>query len=101
MTLPPFLRAGTAGTLLSIKLQPRSAKSGIGDSLGDELKVKVSAAPVDGKANEAVLALLAEQLGCKRSALELARGHSSRHKLIRVSGLSPEEVAGRLLRAKH
>jgi uncharacterized protein (TIGR00251 family) len=101
MTLPPFLRASTAGALLSIKLQPRSTKPGIGDVLGNELKVAVSAAPVDGRANEAVLDLLAEELGCKRSALGLARGHSSRHKLILVSGISAEEVAARLLQARH
>jgi len=96
MTLPPFLRTSPAGVLVAIKLQPRSSKSGIVNTLGQELKVRVTAAPVDGKANEALLELLADELGCRRSALELVQGATARHKLILVRGLTAEIVAAKL-----
>ena len=98
MTLPSFLKPNPAGVLLAIKLQPRSSKNEIGGTLGHELKVKITSAPVDGKANQAVLDFLSAELGCRRNALELVKGHTSRHKLILVRGLSAEEAAARLVR---
>ena len=79
-------------------LQPRASKNEIGDIVGNELKVKVTAAPVDSAANEAVVHLLAEALGCARGAVQLVRGATARHKQLRVVGMTPEEVAERLKR---
>ena len=85
---PAFLKAQPDGVLLAIKLQPRASKNEIGDALGDELRIKVTAPPVDAAANEALLRLLAETLDCPRSKVELIRGHTSRHKVVKIYGLA-------------
>ena len=95
--LPNFLRAQPDGVLLSVKLQPRASKNEIGAPLGDELKIKVTAPPVDAAANEALVKLLAEKLVCARSRVELIRGHKSRHKVIKLHGFAPEEVLPKLM----
>ena len=64
--IPSFLRAQPDGVLLSVKLQPRASKNEIGAPLGDELKIKVTAPPVDAAANQALIKLLAEKLDCAR-----------------------------------
>ncbi|MGA2852858.1 MAG: DUF167 domain-containing protein [Verrucomicrobiota bacterium] len=92
MPLATFLRETTGGTLLSVKLQPRASKNEIGGPLGDELKIKVTAPPVDAAANEALIKLLAEKLDCPRGRVELIRGHTSRHKTVKLHGFTPEEV---------
>ncbi|HEX9048781.1 MAG TPA: DUF167 domain-containing protein [Verrucomicrobiae bacterium] len=91
-----FLRANANGTLLAVKLQPRASKNEIGEALGEELKIKVTAPPVDAAANQALVELLAETLGCSRGKVELVRGQTSRHKTILLHGLKPEEVLAKL-----
>lgn len=95
---PSFLSVHADAVCLAVRVQPRAPFNAIGEPLGNELRVKVTAPPVDAAANEALLRLLAEQLDCPRGAVELVRGHSSRHKLIRIRGLSPREVCSRLMR---
>ncbi len=97
--MPPatFLRETSGGTLLSVKLQPRTSKNEIGEPLGDELKIKVTAPPVDAAANQALVEFLAEKLDCSRGKVELLRGHTSRHKTILLHGIKPEEVLKMLL----
>jgi len=95
-TTPGFLRVQSDGLLLSVKVQPRASASKIGPPLGDELRIKVTAPPVDAAANEAVLRLLAEALDCSRGSVELVRGHSSRHKVIKLRGLKLESVLAKL-----
>jgi uncharacterized protein len=96
MTMPGFLRVQTDGVLLSVKLQPRASANEVGEALGNELRIKVTAPPVDAAANEALVKLLAQQLDCPRNRVELVRGHTSRHKTIKLYGLSPEEVVKKL-----
>jgi len=96
--VPPatFLRETSGGTLLSVKLQPRASKNEICAALGEELKIKVTAPPVDAAANQALVELLAEKLGCSRGKVELIRGQTSRHKTIMLHGFKPEMVAVKL-----
>src|SRR5512135_3904161 len=93
MNLPAFMRVSGADVCLAIKLQPRASKNEIGEALGNELKIKVTAPPVDAAANEALVRLLAEVLDCPRGAVQLARGHTSRHKQLVVRGMTAEAVA--------
>jgi uncharacterized protein (TIGR00251 family) len=86
------LREASGGTLLSVKLQPRASKNEIGGLLGGELKIKVTAPPVDAAANQALIELLAERLGCACSRIELVRGHTSRHKTLLLHGFTPAQV---------
>jgi uncharacterized protein (TIGR00251 family) len=99
MTMPAFLRVQADGVLLSVKLQPRASVNEIGEALGSELRIKVTAPPVDAAANEALVKLLAQWLDCPRNRVELIRGHTSRHKTIKLHGLTAEAVAKVLAKA--
>lgn len=96
--MPPvtFLRETSGGTLLSVKLQPRASKNEIGAPLGDELKIKVTAPPVDAAANQALVEFLAERLDCPRGRVELIRGHTSRHKTILLHGFKAGDILPKL-----
>jgi uncharacterized protein len=96
MASPSFLRETADGTLLSVKVQPRASKNEIGGPLGDELRIKVTAPPVEEAANQALIESLAKKLECPRGQVELIRGHKSRHKVIQLHGFRPEEVLKRL-----
>jgi hypothetical protein len=96
LPLSGFLRAQPDGTLLSVKLQPRATANEIDEPLGDELRIKVTAPPVDAAANEALIKLLAGKLDCARGRVELVRGHKSRHKIVKLYGFTPEEVFKKL-----
>lgn len=87
-----FLKETAGGTLLAVKLQPRASKIEIGGPLGDELKIKVTAPPVDSAANEALVKFLADTLGCAKGRVELLRGQTSRHKTLLLHGFKPDEV---------
>jgi uncharacterized protein (TIGR00251 family) len=78
--------------LLLVKLQPRASKNEIGEPLGNELKIKVTAPPVDAAANAALVKLLAKKLDCARSRVELIRGQTSRHKTVMLHGFKPEDI---------
>ena len=96
MALPAFLKTSGDAVVLAVKLQPRASRNEIGEPLGDALKIKVTAPPVDSAANEALVRLLAETLDCPRGAVQLARGQTSRQKVVAIRGLTAEEVWRRL-----
>ena len=97
--MPPFLHAQADGVLLSVKLQPRASANEIGEALGAELRIKVTAPPVEAAANEALLKLLAQKLHCPRNRVDIVRGHTSRHKTIKLYGITPEMLVEKLGRA--
>ncbi|HTL17645.1 MAG TPA: DUF167 domain-containing protein [Patescibacteria group bacterium] len=99
MTTSAFIRSQSDGVLLSIKLQPRAASNEIGEVAGNELKIRVTAPPVDAAANQALLRLLADLFGCGRNQIELVRGHTSRHKLVKILGITEQMVTARLARS--
>lgn len=94
--MPSFIQERPEGLVLAVKVQPRSSRNEIGGAMGNELKVKVTAPPVDSAANEALIAFLADILHCPRSAIRLLRGRTSRHKQLLIVGPSADEVARRL-----
>lgn len=96
MTIPSFLRVESDGVILQIKVQPRASKNEVGEPLDGELRVKVSAPPVDSAANEALIRLLAEEFDCPRSKVLMLRGQTSRHKSIKLFGVSADTVLTRL-----
>ncbi|HUC85078.1 MAG TPA: DUF167 domain-containing protein [Candidatus Acidoferrales bacterium] len=91
--LPPYLSPCAEGVRLAVKVQPRASANEVGEALGNELKIKVTAPPVEAAANAALLELLADKLKCARNRIELIRGHTSRHKTILLYGMTPEFVA--------
>ena len=97
MSTPAFLRVESDGVMLSVKLQPRASANEIGEPLGNELRIKVTAPPVDSAANEALVRLLAERLDCPRNRIELVRGNTSRHKVLKLHGVSAEDALAKLI----
>jgi uncharacterized protein (TIGR00251 family) len=75
---------------------PRAARSEIIAVAGGALRVRLAAPPHEGRANAALIALVADALGVAPRAVELVRGASSRHKLLRVRDVSPAEARRRL-----
>lgn len=96
MSLPPYLKDQPDGALLSVKAQPRASSNEIGEAMGAELKIKITAPPVDSAANEALVRFLAETLECPKNRVELVRGGTSRHKTIQIHGMTGADVAARL-----
>jgi len=87
-----FIRTHADGVYLAVKLQPRAWTNEICEPLGDELKIKVTAPPVDAAANQALVDLLAEKLNCARGKIQIVRGQTSRHKTVWIEGKSVEEI---------
>lgn len=96
MNPPPYLRQQSGAVLLALKVQPRASRNEIVGLLGTELKLKVTAPPVDSAANEAVIGFLAGKLNLPRRSVTLVRGQTSPHKTIRLEGISLEDAAGKL-----
>ncbi len=85
-----------SGTTFAVKVHPRAKKNAITGEVGDALKLALTAPPVDGKANDACIEFFAKLLKVPRSSVTIAAGQASRNKVIRVAGLSAEEVRQRL-----
>ncbi len=84
------------GATFSVRVQPRAKRNAVMGEMGDALKLALTAPPVEGKANDACIAFLADLLDVPRSSITIAAGETSRNKLIRVSGLSAGDVAAQL-----
>ena len=82
------------GLILSIKVVPGSSKTCLAGPIGSMLKVKVAAAPEKGKANECLIAYLAQLLGIRKNAVEILSGQTSPVKQVRISGLKSDAVRG-------
>jgi len=84
------------GVTFAVKLHPRAKKNAITGGVGDDLKLSLTAPPVDGKANAACIEFFAKLLKVPRSSVTIAAGATSRNKVIRVSGLTSQQVSDRL-----
>ena len=91
-----MIRTVADGVLIDILVHPRASQARIGPVHGDRLKIAVTAPPVDGAANAAVIELLAKHLKRPRRDLEIAGGAGSRQKTVHVRGLDPAAVAAAL-----
>ena len=85
-----------ASASFAVRVHPRAKSNAITGEVGDALKLSLTAPPVDGKANDACIEFFAKLLEVPRSSVTIAAGHSSRNKVIRVAGLSAEEIRQRL-----
>jgi len=90
------IRDTPQGATFAVRVQPRARKSAIVGELGDALKIALTAPPVEGRANEACIEFLAEFLKVPRSSITIAAGETSRNKIIRIAGMSAEELRRRL-----
>ena len=92
---PSFLKQQGEALLAPVRVFPRSSRNELTID-ADGLRVRLTAPPVEGAANEALIALLAERLGLPKRAIRVARGAASRQKLLEITGLSGEEFWERL-----
>jgi uncharacterized protein len=88
----PRHSAEEASVTFSIRIQPRASKNEIMRMNDGRLKIRLTAPPVDGAANEALVKFLADQLNVSRSQLEIVSGHTGREKIIKVNGMTDSEV---------
>ena len=80
------------GTVLNVKAQPRSSKAGLDGLLGDAVKVRIRAAPVDGKANKELVETLADAFGLAKSAVSFNGGETSKTKRLLLRGVDAGRV---------
>ena len=92
---PIFLRRTSGGVTIQLRVQPRARRSALEQTAEGGLKAAVTAAPEDGKANEAVVALLAQAWRFPKSTIEIVRGGTVREKVLSVAG-EPEALVGRI-----
>jgi uncharacterized protein (TIGR00251 family) len=96
--VPELFRADDTGIVLAVHVQPAAGRTEVVGRHGDALKVKVGAPPTDGRANAAVLALVAEEFGVPASSVSLVAGGTARAKRIRVAGVDAEQAKATLER---
>jgi uncharacterized protein (TIGR00251 family) len=90
------IRDTAQGATFTVKVHPRAKKNAIAGEVGEALKLSLTAPPVEGKANAACIAFLAEVLGVSRSSVTIIAGETSRQKVVCISGLSAEAVRRRI-----
>lgn len=86
------VRPHAEGATLAVRAQPGARKNAVLGEHSGSLKVAVRAPPEDGRANEAILELLRDTFGWKRSQLELVSGHTNRNKVVLVRGVTADEL---------
>ncbi len=86
------LKSVPGGVTLSVRVTPRARKNEVAGIQAGALKVKLAAPPVEGAANAALCVFLAEQLGVRKAAVTLIAGQTSRLKVVRVEGVTVEQV---------
>jgi uncharacterized protein (TIGR00251 family) len=83
---------GKEGCTFRVRVQPRSRRDEVVGIHGDALKIRLTAPPVEGKANQALCKFLGQRMGVPSSAVEILTGHTSRQKRVRVQGVSADAV---------
>ena len=89
-----WLARTATGWTIAVRVQPGAKRSAVAGLHGDRLKLRIAAAPLEGRANAALLAFVAERLGVPRGRVSLARGEHSRDKLIAIAApeCDPEKL---------
>jgi uncharacterized protein (TIGR00251 family) len=100
MSPPHFLRRTGTGVTLAVRAQPGAKKTAItgiyGESDAAQLKIAVQAPPIEGRANEALIAFLAKTFDLPKNSVDLVSGELSRSKVFLLRGITMEQVQGKL-----
>jgi uncharacterized protein (TIGR00251 family) len=83
-------------TILPVIVHPKASEDRIAGFHGEALKVKVTAPPTGGKANQRLVEILADRLNIPKSRIEIIQGHGSRKKLLRIWNVSPHQIRNML-----
>ncbi len=94
--MPSFARDQGGAAVLEVLVQPRASRTRVVGEHDGRLKIQLAAPPVDGEANAALIAFLAEALGVRRGDVALLRGETGRRKTVRVAGIGAAAAAARL-----
>lgn len=97
MSADSWLRADGDDVVLTLHVQPGAKKTEVAGLHGDALKIRLAAPPVDGKANDCLVAFLAKRLGLPKSGVALVSGETSRAKRVRLAGVTPAAAAAALV----
>ena len=90
------IRDTPQGATFAVRVQPRARRNAVLGEIGDALKISLTSPPVEGRANEACIEFLAEFLKVPRASVTIAAGETSRNKVIRIAGMSADEVRRRI-----
>ena len=91
------IKESAGAVSFAVKVHPRAKTNAITGELGEALKLSLTSPPIEGRANEACIEFFAKFLKVPRSSVTIASGQTSRNKVIRVAGVSPDYVMDRLL----
>ena len=94
--LPAYIEPTSSGVVLRVFVAPRSATTKVLGLHDGMVKVALTAAPVEGAVNKALVAFLAKMLGASKSSVTIIAGETSRKKIVSVEGIGPEEAIRRL-----
>jgi uncharacterized protein (TIGR00251 family) len=86
------------GVVLTVKVVPGASRTAIAGELDGMVKIKVSAAPEKGKANQCLVEFIAGRLGVKKKSVNIVSGQTSALKRVQISGITAEDVLSELMR---
>jgi uncharacterized protein (TIGR00251 family) len=89
-------RGDVPSATLSVRVVPRSSKEGVAGCEGGVVRIRLNAPPVEGQANDSLVRFLSNALGVPKSRITLVAGEKGRNKLVRVDGVTPEELMAAL-----
>ena len=96
MSFMSWIQSASGGCAVNVRVIPRASKNQIQGVLGDALKIRLQAPPVDGKANEALVRFLADTLSIPARSISLLSGETGRNKRLLLMGLNEEDARARL-----
>lgn len=88
----PWVTPYPRGVKLQIKVQPRASKNEIAGIMGEFLRVRLTAPPVEGEANKKLIKFLGKVFRCRAGSVKILRGATGRCKLVEIDGVSEDEV---------
>ena len=94
--IPSYLKDCTAGCTLSVRLQPRASRNEICGEMGDSLKIKVTAPPVDSAANSLLIEFIADLLHISKGSVQILKGHTSRNKILQITGVTSSDFLSKI-----
>jgi uncharacterized protein (TIGR00251 family) len=87
---------GDTDATLKLRVVPRAGRTSFAGRRGDAIVVRLAAAPVDGAANDELIAFLAASFGCPRRSITIVSGEKSRDKRVRIGGMTPADLKSRV-----
>ena len=95
---PIVIREGVDSVSFSVHVQPRASQSGVTGIRNGAVKIRLTSPPVDGAANDQCIDLFAGLLKVRRKDIMIVTGETSRHKIVKISGITAEQLRGMITR---